>query len=130
MLLFQLATQSSDPKGSLLLQTTLDGKIGKMNVAGYSVKMPDGSINVVLINKEDKDPLHVTITSGMSSMHSATVMEMTGPSLAATSGALIQRAEVKTSGEFKPGSPYTLEVKGGTTSCYVPAHGAVLVKMS
>jgi hypothetical protein len=60
----------------------------------------------------------------------AALQELTGPSLAATSGVTIQGSPVNSDGSFSPQGPYSLIVPGETFTGYVPAASAALVTVT
>jgi hypothetical protein len=118
ILLFTLAGTGS------LLTTTMN--VGSLNATAYAVKSSSGAINVVVVNKDSTQNLDVSITLPQS-VHTASLLGMTGGSLAATSGVTIQGAAVNADGSFSPSAAYTLTASGMQLSCYVPALSAVLI---
>ncbi len=128
-----------------LLMATLAGEgtllsnelnVGSLNVTGYAVKDADGSMSVVVVNKDATQNLDLSVALP-ESMRSATLQEMTQmsegatmPSLAATSGVTIQGSSVAVDGSFTPGAAYDLTVSGRQLSCYVPALSAVVIRLT
>lgn len=108
---------------------------GSTNATAYAIKGATGVMNLVIVNKDATQNLDMTISLPQSA-RSATLMTMSqlssgadGPSVTATSGVKIQGASIAASGDFNPGSPYSLTVKGAQIDCYVPALSAVLIQV-
>jgi hypothetical protein len=112
--------------GSLLATTVA---AASLNVTAYAVQSSSGTLSIIVLNKDTTQNLAVTIDCGHS-VHSASLLLMTGPALAATSGVQIQGAGVGTDGSFTPQSPWTLPVTGSTLSCYVSPLSAALILTS
>lgn len=119
-------------------QGTLCGtslSVGSTNATAYAVKTSTGGLNIVIVNKDTTQNLDMTISLPQTA-RSASLMTMSqlssganGPSLAATSGVTIQGASIAANGDFNPGSPYDLTIKGSQIDCYVPALSAVLIQV-
>jgi len=109
-----------------LLQTQLT--VGGLNVTAYVVQTAAGGTNIVIVNKDPTQNLSMNIQIPHAST-SATLLAMTGPSLASTTGVAIQEASINVDGSFSPIPPYTLTANGKQVSCYVPALSAVLVSI-
>jgi hypothetical protein len=108
---------------------------GSLNVSAYAIKSASGGTNVVVINKDTTNNLQLSLTLPQT-VHSATLLEMTqlssaatAPSLSATSGVTIQNASVSLGGVFALGTPYTLSTSGSQVTCYVPALSAALIQV-
>jgi hypothetical protein len=103
---------------------------GGLNVTAYSVQPSGGGMNIVLVNKDSVQNVEAGIACGRS-VKQATLLEMTGPGLSATSGVTIQGASVNVDGSFTPGAPYAApQINGEVVTCYVPALSAVLLQVS
>jgi hypothetical protein len=121
ILLFTLAGPGT------LLGTTLS--TGGLNATAYAVQASDGSLRLVVVNKDATQNLNLSIDCGRT-VSSAALMAMTGPSLTATTGVLIQGASVGADGSFQPQAAYDLSVSGSHVSCYVGVLSAVMIRVS
>jgi hypothetical protein len=128
ILLFTLAGEGT------LYTTQLSA--GGLNVTAYAVKASSGGLNLIVVNKDLIENLHLT-TQLPQSATSATLLAMTqfsrgaaGPDLSATSGVTIQGASVNPDGTFSPSPAYTLNPTGAEFTCYVPALSAVLIQIA
>jgi hypothetical protein len=108
---------------------------GSTNATAYAVKSATGELNLIVVNKDTTQNLNMTISLPQTA-RSASLMTMSqltsgasGPSLSATSGVTIQGASIAVNGDFTPGAPYELTVKGSQIDCYVPALSAVLIQV-
>jgi hypothetical protein len=110
-----------------LLDTTVSAS--GLNVTAYAVKSASGGLNLIVVNKDSSQNLSLTIDCGQAAS-SATLLEMTGPALDATTGVMIQGAAIGQDGSFTPGAPYTLTTNGSTVTCYVSALSAVLIAVN
>jgi hypothetical protein len=106
-----------------LLTTTVSA--AGLNVTAYAVQASDGSLNIIIVNKEAQN-LNVSVDCGQS-VALASLMMMTGPSLDATSGVQIQGASIALDGTLLPEPAWTLPVNGSNLSCYVNALSAALI---
>jgi hypothetical protein len=101
-----------------------------LNVTAYSVQSSSGGVNMLLVNKDSTQNLRASIAFGQI-VQQATLFQMTGPGLTATSGVTIQGASVNVDGSFAPGPPYAApQVIDNVVSCYVPSLSAVLLRVS
>ena len=121
MKLFTLAGTGS------LLDTTVSA--AGLNVTAYTVKTASGGLNLIIVNKDSTQNLQLTVDCGQT-IHTATLLEMTGPALNATSGVMIQGATVGQDGSFTPQTAYSLTASGTSVMCYVGALSAVLIAVS
>ena len=110
-----------------LLGTTVSAS--SLNVTAYAVKSPTGGLNLIVVNKDSTQNLNLTVNCGQT-VGAATLMEMTGPALDATTGVTIQGAAIGQDGVFTPQSAYTLTASGTNVTCYVPALSAVLIAVT
>ena len=118
ILLFTLAGTGS------LLTSALNA--GSLNASAYAVKSSTGALNLVLVNKDSTQNLSVSITLPQT-IHTASLLAMTGSGLTATTGVTIQNAAVNPDGSFSPQPAYTLTPSGTQLTCYVPALSAVII---
>jgi hypothetical protein len=103
---------------------------GGLNVTAYSLQPSGGGVKIILVNKDLTQNVQASIACGQS-VKQATLLEMTGPGLSATSGVTIQGASVNVDGSFTPGAPYAAtQINGDVVTCYVPALSAVLLQVS
>jgi hypothetical protein len=100
-----------------------------LNVTAYTVKSADGTLRIVIVNKEVNRNLQLNIDCGQS-VNSAQLLIMSGPALDATGGVKIQGASVAANGDFSPGSAYTAQIVGSTVTCYADALSAILLSVS
>jgi len=101
-----------------------------LNVTAYTVRPASGGLNILLVNKDSTQNVQVGISCGQS-VKQASLLEMTGPSLAATTGVVIQGATVNVDGSFVPGGGWSpTRIIGESITCYVPALSAVLLQVS
>jgi hypothetical protein len=122
MLLFTMLGE-----GALL---TTSASAGALNVSAYTVATGSGGLNIIIVNKDTTQNVQASIACGQT-VHTASLLEMTGPSLSATSGVAIQGAMVGVDGSFAPGAAYTApQFSGQTVNCYVPALSAVLLQVA
>jgi hypothetical protein len=102
---------------------------GSLNTSAYTVENSPSQLSLILLNKDASENLQFTATCP-ATIQSATLQELTGPALAATSGVTIQGSPVNSDGSFSPRSPYDLAVSGDTFTGYVPAASATLVTVT
>ena len=110
-----------------LLGTTVSAS--GLNVTAYAVKPATGGLNLIVVNKDSTQNLSLTVDCGQT-VSSATLLEMTGPALDATSGVMIQGAAIGQDGSFTPQTAYSLTTSGSNVTCYVAALSAVLIALS
>jgi hypothetical protein len=102
-------------------------RAGALNVTSYAVAPGDGSISVVVINKDPKTGLKASVDVG-AAVTSASAAYLLGPSLTATSGLTIAGAPITSEGAFNPQPPFALPTAGNSVSVLVPAASAVLIR--
>jgi hypothetical protein len=120
-LLFTMAGQGS------LIDTSMAAQ--GLNVTAYTVKAADGTLSIVIVNKEVSRNLQLNIDCGQI-VNSTRLLVMSGPALEATSGVRIQGAVVAANGDFTPGQAYTAQFSGSTVTCYLDALSAILLKVA
>jgi uncharacterized protein (TIGR03437 family) len=93
------------------------------------IKAANGALSIIISNKDKVQNLNVTIqlpqTAGQ-----AQLIQMTAPSLEATTGVAIQGAKIQPNGTFSPGPATTLQTSGSSVSCYVSPITAVLIQIA
>jgi hypothetical protein len=114
--LFTLAGQG------LVQQTTISAS--GLNVTAYAIQAVSGAYSIIINNKDQTQNLNVMIQLPQPAA-SAELIQMTGPSLDATTGVMIQGASIQPTGAFSPGAPTMLPA----LQCYVAPMSAVLVQM-
>jgi hypothetical protein len=124
LLLFSLVGQGD------LLATTFSNQ--NFNATIYAVRSPSGSIAIVIVNKEVYQSLNITIDCGRT-VNDALLIELTGPSLTATTGQLLQGSSIGTDGSFIPSAPSVAyaptKIASSNVTCYVPAISAILLQV-
>jgi uncharacterized protein (TIGR03437 family) len=119
--LFTLAGQGT------LQQTTIGA--GGLNATAYAIKAANGAFHIIINNKDQVQNLNVTIQLPQTAQ-SAQLIQMTGPSLDATTGVAIQGAAIQPDGAFSPGPVTTIQTSGSSVSCYVSPLTAVLIQIA
>jgi hypothetical protein len=117
ILLFDLAAGKQ-------LRTTLNG--GGASLSAHAVVASDGAIVVILINKDDAHSVVATVDFGLP-RSSATLLTLTAPALASTSGVLLGDAPIGSDGAWTP-SLRSVTVVGSVASVPVFAGSAVLIR--
>jgi hypothetical protein len=109
--------------------TLYNAKATVANVAlsAYAVSAPDGSIAVVLVNKDRTKSVGATVDLGRSAAM-AHVTRLAGPALEATAGVTLAGAPVTPLGTWAPGPLPFVPVSGSMLAVVVPAASAVLVR--
>jgi len=119
--LFTLAGQGT------LQQTTVFA--AGLNATAYAIQAANGALNIIVNNKDQAQNLSVTLHLPQAAP-AAQLIQMTGPSLNATSGVAIQGAPILPNGAFSPGPAVTLPVSGSSVSCYVSPLTAALIQIA
>jgi hypothetical protein len=124
LLLFSLVGQGD------LLGTTFSNQ--NFNATIYAVRSPLGNIAIVIVNKEVYQSLNITIDCGRAVI-GAKLIELTGPSLTATTGQMLQGSTIGTDGSFVPSAPSgsyaPANIASSKVTCYVPAISAILLEV-
>lgn len=110
-----------------LLETQL--LAGSVDATAYAVRTESGGLSVMIVNKDTIQNLTITIRTNQI-IQTATLIAMTGPSLAATSGVTIQGATVNKDGSFTPAGSDTLTPSGTQATCYIAALSAALISIT
>jgi hypothetical protein len=124
LLLFSLVGQGD------LLETTFSNK--NFNATVYAVRSPSGGMTVVIVNKEVYQSLNITINCGQA-VNGGVLIELTGPSLTATTGQMLQGSTIGVDGAFVPSVPSVAyapaNISSSYVTCYVPAISAILLRI-
>jgi uncharacterized protein (TIGR03437 family) len=110
-----------------LQQTTISA--GGLNATAYAIQAANGALNIIINNKDQAQNLSVTIQLPQAA-RSAQLIQMTCPSLDATTGVTIQGSPIQPNGAFTPGPAIALQTSGSSVSCYVSPLTAVLVQIA
>jgi len=121
LVLFTLAGQGT------LLQTTVAA--AGLNVTAYTVRLSNGGLSIVVVNKDAVQNLTLRIDTGQT-VNTAALLVLDGPALSATTGVSIQGAQLAPTGAFAPAAAYTPTAAAGVISCYVPAASAALIQIT
>jgi hypothetical protein len=100
-------------------------KISADNVTAHSVVNEDGTLRVVLINKERKTAT-VQINT-MQSYRTASAIRLTGPAIAATSGVMLGGTTTAANGRWTPKTIEPIAVRGAMSFVSLPAESAVVL---
>jgi uncharacterized protein (TIGR03437 family) len=106
----------------MLLETSINA--GSLNVTAYAIKAVNGALSIIINNKEQTQSVNVVLQ--LPQAGPATLIEMTGPSLDATSGMTIQGSGIQPNGAFSPGPATPLS----GLSCTVGPMTAVLIQVA
>ncbi len=114
-------------RGGRFLPTHLSGT--PANITAYAVRMPDGTIQVVIDNLDNSLKATIAVRINGGNPHKATVQRLTGPSLDATSGVRFAGSQVAADGSFTPGAPTRLRTAADTFDVDLSTPSAVLVNI-
>lgn len=104
---------------------------GGANVVSHAFLGNDGTVRVMLINKDPLLDASVTVNLGASSaVTSGQVLRLAAPSVSSTSGVTLGGAEVATDGTWSATTSEVTAVSSGTATLVVPAGSAALVTLS
>jgi hypothetical protein len=120
MLLFSLA--GTGPMAA----TKVTGTTG-INFTAYAVMPADGSVSVVLVNKDAATAVRASVDMGKA-VTSATVTRLEGPALDATTCVTLGGVAVTPAGTWTPMPPEKAAVSGTTAVVVVAPASAVLVR--
>lgn len=106
----------------------VDVNSGRVNLTAFAIQDADGTVRVVLINKDLSSSVTAQIGSTISTAFSnATVMRLSAPSLTATSGITLGGSAVASDGTWSPSQYENVIGKSGVFSVDVPAGSAAVV---
>ncbi|MEJ2009101.1 MAG: glycosyl hydrolase family protein [Acidobacteriota bacterium] len=114
--------------GMLLFHSALPGRLVPVevhaagNLTAYGVLQQNGTLRVVLINKDEQKAMKVDITAEPYRMASA--LRLTGPSLSATSGITFGGKAVSADGSWSPGPREPVPFSDGEFRITLPAASA------
>lgn len=98
---------------------------GSVSLSAYAIAQADGSLNVVLVNKDAMTDVNVSLDTG-AMVAGSCALYLQGSALAATTVTLAG-ASVSPTGAWTPNPPYTLTASGNVVTVLVPAGSAALV---
>jgi hypothetical protein len=99
---------------------------GQLNFSAYSLALADGSINVVLVNKDATSGVNASIDTG-APVTAASGAYLQAPALSSTSGVTFAGSGVTAAGAWAPKPPYRLTTSGNGITVVVPPATAILV---
>jgi len=94
----------------------------------YTVQQADGTLMVVLDNKDANNSVKATVNVG-AAVTSASAVYLTGPSLTAETGITLAGAGITKTGGWSYTAPYAMATTGDTVTVPVPPGSAVLVRV-
>jgi hypothetical protein len=119
--------------GMLMMTTAGPGDVlattasaGNLNFTANAIGSGDGSINVVLDNKDAASGVVASVDVGVA-VRSASAIYLDGPSLGATTGVRLAGASISATGAWDPAPPYALSSAGRVVTVTVPPASAALV---
>lgn len=99
------------------------------NVSGHAVVKADGSLSVVIVNKDVNYPAHVKITpAGIYSM--ATAIFLTAPAINSKTGITLGGNAVAADGTWTAGTPTNLQIIDGSALITMPTGSAAVVTLT
>jgi hypothetical protein len=108
---------------------TCNLSVSGLNVTAYAVETTDGQMNLMLLNKDPYQNIHLSIDCGRS-IKAAEMITLEGPALNSTSGITIQASAIQLDGTLAADKAYTLDVKDTSVQCYLNAKSAALITLS
>ena len=121
--------------GMLLFHSATPGRFvpvavhTQANVSAYGVLAGDGTLHLVLINKEGKTSVEVRI-AGLASYQHASVLRLRGPGLSARTGIMFGGRSVSSNGSWSPGPAEQATRVGEAFRLQLPAASAALVNFN
>jgi hypothetical protein len=100
-----------------------------LNVTAYALRMDDGTVSIVVINKDSAKTLNVTIDCGFR-VSGTSLTELRAPSLSALSGMTYQGKAIGLNGSIAPAAAYTPAFSGENVTAYVAPTTAVLIRVA
>lgn len=104
----------------------VDVSAAGINVTSYGALDADGTLRVLVVNKDQTQNAAVTITPG-GSYTTALAMPLTGPTLSSTSGIALGGAAIALDGTWLPAHLAGAALASGAYTASVPAGSALLV---
>jgi hypothetical protein len=100
------------------------------NVTAYAVRDHEGHLRIAVLEKDDTSgapvPVSIAVSGGSDS---ASVIRLTGTSLASADGVAVQGATVDRNGHLRPGRPDRIRVDHGTVNLDVASGSAVIITL-
>jgi hypothetical protein len=96
-----------------------------ISLSAYAIAQADGSLNVVLLNKDAMKDASLSLDTG-ATVATSCAMYLEGSALTATT-AMLGGASVSATGAWAPDAPVTLTASGHVVTVVVPAGSAALV---
>jgi hypothetical protein len=109
-----------------LLSTSTSTSSGDLPLSTWAVARSDGATALVLVNRDRTRSAEVSADLGVT-ISSATVTSLTGPSVDATTGQLLQGSPIAADGSFAPAPAPTVTASGMVVRLTVAAGSAALV---
>jgi hypothetical protein len=119
MLLFAQAGAGS------LVESSLDTPADAPLLTAYAVRGEKGALKTVVLNKNDKQPVELTIDPGEHRSH-AGVLRLAAPSIASTTGTTLGGSEVEANGNWE-GNQETVRSVHGRYVITLPAASGALI---
>ena len=119
LLLFQAAAQHG-----IIIPVTVNAN--GLDLTSYAVQDADGTLRVLIVNKDATQDASIRITPGADFTWAQTI-SLTGASLDASAGITLGGAAVVTDGSWSPAAMNRLSESGGVFVVDVPAASALLV---
>jgi hypothetical protein len=131
MLMFTLAGT-----GTVLQTTVTTPKVlendasttSALNFTAYAVGLRDGTMRVVLVNKDATYTVHANVNVGVTA-NSASALYLEAPSLGALTGVTLGGAPITPAGSWSPGAPIAVATSGQVVTIDVPPASAALVEV-
>jgi hypothetical protein len=99
---------------------------GQLNFSAYALHLADGSLNIVLVNKDATNGVNASVDTG-AAVTSASGAYLQAPALTSTSGVTFAGSGVSAAGAWSPKPPYRLTASGNAVTVVVPPATAILV---
>jgi hypothetical protein len=112
-----------------LLATTATAN-GDSNFTAYAIQRADGTVMVVLDNKDETNAVSATVNVGAAVTSASAIYLMSTPaSLTAQTGITLAGAGIGKDGTWKYAAPYAMSTSGSSVIVPVPPASAVLVRV-
>jgi hypothetical protein len=115
-------------RGGRFLPTRVSGTAA--NVTSYAVRMPDGTIRVVIDDLDNTLKGNVAVKINGGAARQAGLQRLEGPSLQATSGVRFAGSQVAADGSFTPARPVRIPAARGTFNVPFTTPSAVLLDIN
>jgi hypothetical protein len=112
-----------------LLATTATAA-GASNFTAYALQRAEGTVMVVLDNKDETNAVNATVNVGAAVTSASAIYLMSTPaSLTAQTGITLAGAGIGKDGSWKYAAPYAMSTSGSSVAVPVPPASAVLVRV-